>query len=1131
MKSDDTVTKYGLEGGGEAGALMRSMDWSKTALGPVESWPQSLRTTVSTCLNSRFPILVWWGPEFVKIYNDAYRPMLGNKHPRAMGQRGRECWPEIWHIIGPMLEGVLGEGQPTWSENQFLPLERHGFAEECYFTFSYSPIRDESGGIGGVFCAVTETTRQVLGERRLGILRDMAARTAKAKLAEEACELAAEVLAEHPADLRFALIYLLDRDGKHARLAGAAGLATCPAASPRSVEVEDNGDGGVWPLAAVLRSGEAAEVDHVLILPIVLPGDVRPSGVLVAGLSPRLALDEGYRSFLRLLTGHVATAVASASAFEAEKRRAEALAEIDRAKTDFFSNVSHEFRTPLTLMLGPTEDALSSPEQALRGAALETVHRNQLRLLKLVNTLLDFSRIEAGRVQATYEPCDLPALTRDLASAFRSAIERGGLRFEVDCPPSAQPVYVDREMWEKIGLNLISNAFKFTFEGTISVVLRSLDDRVQLTVKDTGIGIPEHELPRLWERFHRIKGGRARTHEGSGIGLALVSDLVKLHGGTIDVTSQPGKGSTFTVSIPTGTAHLPAERIGSARTLPSTAVRGESYVTEALRWLPDPTPPPVSQPDAALPPSPLVGGNARVLVADDNADMRDYLFRLLRQHWTVEAVTDGEQALQAARARRPDLILTDVMMPMLDGAGLVRALRGDPLTAAIPVVMVSARAGEEARVEGRDAGADDYLEKPFSARELVARVGSQIALTRARQENARERADLLAREQAARREADRLRDAAESANQTKDAFLAMLGHELRNPLSPILTALQLMRIRGRAGNEVQIIERQVLRLARLVDDLLDVSRITRGKIELRTRRLELVSAVVMGVETARPLVEERRQQLDVQVPAEGLLVEGDADRLAQVISNLLTNAAKYSEPGTTIHVTAARAGKTVRLHVRDHGMGIAPEMLKQIFDIFVQQPQALDRSKGGLGLGLAIARSLIDLHGGTIKAHSEGLGHGSEFIVELPLVPGGEGLERVAARKLPEPAMAGRALRERPRRILVVDDNCDAAVSLAEVLVELGHQVEVAHDGRFALEVAHNFKPDVCLLDIGLPVMDGYELARRLRQSSRLPEDVRMIAVTGYGQDADRQRSQEAGFNAHVVKPVDLEVLTKVVSS
>jgi signal transduction histidine kinase/FixJ family two-component response regulator len=781
---------------GEMGALMRSLDWSKTPLGPVEHWPQSLRTSVSICLSSRHPMLIWWGPELVMIYNDAYRPILGSiKHPAAMGQRGSECWPEIWNIIGPMLEGVMTTGTATWSTNQLLPLERNGYPEECYFTFSYSPIRDETGGVGGVFTAVTETTGQVLGERRLRTLHDLTERTADASTAAETCSIAVEVLAENAADIPFALLYLLENNGKQAHLAGNHGLGANTPVSPLVIDmtVEEQTDAATWPLEQVTFSGQAKLIEQLterfdpllvqtaygtaqsaLILPLSHPGQVIPFGLLVAGISPLRALDDDYKNFFELVAGQIGNTIAKARALQEARERAEALAELDRAKTSFFSNVSHEFRTPLTLLLGPVEEALdeensvSSTETVSPGEVarrrrqrerLEVVRRNSLRLLKLVNTLLDFSRIEAGRMQAVYESTDLGSFTADLASTFRSALEQAQLHFVVDCRPLHEPVYVDRDMWEKIVLNLLSNAFKFTFEGQITVSLREHGSFVELIVSDTGTGIPEAELSHLFERFHRIRGARARTYEGSGIGLALVQELVRLHGGTVQVASAVDQGTTFTVTIPSGTAHLPQERIrsgGPEWTETYSSLGTTPYIEEALRWLPEvPAKPtdalvnPIQRIDqdsaqqsiaakGKNEPKTKISETAHILLADDNTDMRDYLKRLLSTRYSVDAVTNGAAVLAAAFERTPDLVLSDIMMPELDGFQLLHALRADPRTSTVPVILLSARAGEEAAIEGLKAGADDYLVKPFSGREMLARVSAHLEMAKVREKTARQ---------------------------------------------------------------------------------------------------------------------------------------------------------------------------------------------------------------------------------------------------------------------------------------------------------------------------------------------------------------------------------------------------------
>ncbi len=1263
--SDESGARSLFDGGGELGERMRALDWSKTPLGPVERWPQSLKTCVRIVLTSRQPMFVWWGEELINLYNDAYKSIVGGKHPAALGQPARVVWREIWDQVGPRAERAMRGNQGTYDEALLLIMERHGYQEETYYTFSYSPVPNERGGTGGILCANTEDTARIIGERRLAVLREVAAQTVDVRRPEEACARAAAALEHAPRDLPFALIYLTEPNSAALMLAGASGIAPDHPAAPARIERPQDAP---WPIADVLRDHTERLVEdlgavrdglptggwpqppaRVVVWPLAPAGQTGRSGALVVGLNPFRPFDGDYRSFVSLLAGQIAAGVSNAQAYEEERRRAEALAEIDRAKTAFFSNVSHEFRTPLTLMLGPQEDALGSPEGALSGENLRAVHRNTLRLLRLVNNLLDFSRIEAGRAQALYEPTDLATLTADLASAFRSAIERGGLRFDVDCPPLAEPAYVDRALWETIVLNLLSNAFKFTMRGSIGVQLRARDGRAELRVSDTGAGIPARELPRMFERFHRVEVAAARTYEGSGIGLALVKELVQLHGGQITVASQEGVGTTFTVSIPLGAAHLPPERIdaGDGERAGRGSARAEPFVQEALRWVAD----------GQTGPGPSLASTepaeARILVADDNADMREYLARLLGAHWNVETAGDGLSALETARRLRPDVILTDVMMPKLDGFGLLREVRRDPALARTCVILLSARAGEESRVEGLEAGADDYLVKPFAAKELVARVRGHLESAREQRAADTERQRLrmllgqlpaivnflrgpdliieyahpmttrtlggrelvgkplleaipefrdqeypvllrrvletgqpieardrlvriadgqgglrdtywsfvylpmrdaqgrvegvmtfdqevtenvLARkkieEQAAAlerasQEAEAARAVAETANRAKDEFLAMLGHELRNPLSPILTALQLMRMRSGETREQAVIERQVGHLVRLVDDLLDVSRITRGKIELRRQNMEMGAAVAAGLEMARPLLEQRRQKLDLDVPPEGLLLHADPNRLAQVVSNLLTNAAKYSDPGATVRVTARREGSWIRLCVRDEGVGLPPELLDRVFEIFFQQRQSLDRSKGGLGLGLAIVRSLVEMHGGRVAAHSPGLGQGSEFVVELPAVEPAEDLR-------PPPAHLtsggpGHATRsgETGLRVLVVDDNVDAADTLADLLGDLGYSVRATYDAVSALELAGRFDPEVCFLDIGLPVMDGYELAQRLRQAENAAGR-RLIAVTGYGQDADRRRARAAGFDGHLVKPVSLDALEGV---
>ncbi len=898
-------------------------------------------------------------------------------------------------------------------------------------------------------------------------------------------------------------------------------------------------------------------------------------------------------------------------------RQREELARLDKLKTQFFANISHEFRTPLTLMLGPLEDLLA--EQANRAepdSRLELAHRNSLRLLKLVNTLLDFSRIEAGRIEASYEPADLSTLTAELASNFRSAIERAGMTLSVECEALGEPVFVDREMWEKIVLNLLSNAFKFTFEGGIGVSLRRTDGAVELVVRDSGTGIPSDELPRVFERFHRVKNARGRSYEGSGIGLALVQELARLHGGSVSVESEVGRGSAFTVRVPLGKAHLPAERIEAARGLVSTGVRADAFVQEALRWLPGAAEAKAPESSRSFPPA----VRPHLLVADDNADLREYVQRLLSASYDVSSVADGAAALAAARARPPDLIISDVMMPTLDGFALIRELRADPALATIPVLLLSARAGEEAYLEGLSRGADDYLVKPFSARDLLGRVAATLKAQSMRQRvlehERRFRAFIQASSDvvysmnpdwtemrflhgrdfiadthesnhswlstyippddqegvlvairsairdkktfelehrvlrvdgtlgwtfsraipflgpdgeisewlgaasdiSARKEAETaLRD----ADRRKDEFLATLSHELRNPLAPLRSGLQLLRLQGDRPNPAvrEIMDRQVDHLVRLVDDLLEVSRITRGLLELRRERVELGTIVRNAVEASRPLMQSRGHQLEVSVPGEPLWLDGDPVRLTQILGNLLNNAAKYTDNDGLIRLAARREGGSALLSVRDNGWGIDPDGLERIFEMFTREADTRERSQAGLGIGLTLSRRLTEMHGGTLRAHSEGVGRGSEFIVRLPLAASSPQTADAAAPRVPLP----------PLRVLIVDDNEDAAELLGMLLEALGADVDVVNDGPAALERFAVRNPAVVLLDLGMPEMDGFEVAAAIR--NRFPEQrPTIIALTGRGQPEDRRKTLESGFDHHLVKPVQVDSLRDLLS-
>jgi len=747
--NEKPATEQFLAGGGETGALMRSMDWTKTSLGDPKGWPLSLKTCVRIILTSRQPMFVWWGKELVNLYNDPYRAILGGKHPWALGRPASEVWHEIWDEAGPRAMTAMEKNEGTYDEALLLIMERNGYPEETYYTFSYSPVPNDQGVTSGIICANTDDTQRIVSERQMHTLRDLGKKMIDSKSNSDIFSKSLAVLEQNTHDFPYAFLYEVNASGDTALMAGRTtadisadmtppiiflntdtGLqgAITRTVQDRKINIADRLTEQYGPLPA---GAWRQSPDRAIVIPIIPSGQRFPQVVLVAGLNPYHQLDDQYMSFFQLVADQIASSIANVHAYEEERRRAEALAEIDRSKTDFFSNVSHEFRTPLTLMLGPLEELLSQPQEPEARQSLEAAHRNAMRLLKLVNTLLDFSRIEAGRMQAVFRPIDLAMYTKGLSSAFRSVIEKAGMRFEMDCAPLSQVVYIDKEMWEKIVFNLLSNAFKYTLQGMIRVTLREENDRVILQVMDTGVGIPEAELPRMFERFHRVPR-IGRTHEGTGIGLSLVRELAILHGGYVSVQSREGQGSTFTVAIPLGKEHLPSTQVSNRIDDGYDVALADLYLKEISGLGHDVKsegPAPGTDSDAA---SEDGNGMYTVLVVDDNMDMRDYIGRLLMRHYRVETAANGKEALEKIPLVQPTLIISDIMMPVMDGIEMLNSIRRDPVRGRTPVILLSARAGEEAKIQGYDLGADDYLVKPFSARELLARVRAQIRISRSR---------------------------------------------------------------------------------------------------------------------------------------------------------------------------------------------------------------------------------------------------------------------------------------------------------------------------------------------------------------------------------------------------------------
>ncbi|MDB6102458.1 MAG: multi-sensor hybrid histidine kinase [Gammaproteobacteria bacterium] len=1165
---------------GEMATRFREFDWGSTPLGPVERWPESWRNAVNIILDSSFPTALGLGDELIYFYNDAFIPLAGpSRHPHGLGVPVQIAWKEIWtQILEPRFKHTLSTGVPTGEADLLMPLQRSGYLEETFVTFSFAALRDAQSRPSGIFCTAIETTARVIADRQLVCLRALAAQGSLAETPEGACQAAVATLEANPRDLPFALLYLVERGSRRARLAGTVGLVSVPDTVPAFVDLSSGSD--PWQLSVVAQTRTASSVDNVqsliggfirvadtspgraVSLPIASHGDSDLAAILVAGANPMRPLEES-RTFHTLIAGHLETALSNARAKQYARERAQALAELDRAKTLFFSNISHELRTPLTLLLAPLDETLARDRlESVDRQSLEIARRGGGRLLKLVNSLLEFSRIEAGRIEAAFEPADLAALTTDLASMFRSAFERAGVALTIDCNPAPEPVYVDRDKWEKIVLNLVSNALKFTFSGAVQVIQRTQADHIQLEVTDSGCGIAPDDLVRVFERFFRGRVPQTRTHEGSGIGLSLVQELVKLHGGTIVARSELGVGTTMTVRIPRGSAHLDANRIVAPRQSPASRAGLHAFVEEALGWLPDKQP--RSAPIGPAPADPSVqeqpAANPRnepladILVVDDNADMRGYLCHLLEERWRTEGATDGISALERIRRRTPDLVIADVMMPRLDGFGLLRALREDQATAQIPIMLLSARAGEEASAEALRAGADDYIIKPFSARELIARVEARLAQARLR---------------AAERQG---RDAAEKANQARDEFFAMLSHELRTPLMAVLGWTALLK-GSRLGPQdmayaVDIIERNARTQRRMIDDLLDVSRIVTGRLRIDARPIpSLAPVIAMVVDSFRPVAHGKGLTVVTDLANDAGPLRADPERLQQVAWNLLSNAIHFTPPGGRIEVRCSRQDSQAVLYVRDTGRGISQEAVPHIFERYWQAGSTRTRRQG-LGLGLAIAHKIVELHTGSIEVASGGEGKGSVFTVWLPIAeplhsiePGVppapadfEPLAAASARILdaatataerdPDSTASG-ALQilgmttplrsansdysETSLRILLVEDHDGIARACQRLLVSHGHFVVRAAGAASALAAAEREIFDLLVCDLSLPDGSGYELLPEMRSRSKSPE-VPAIAISGSVYEDDIARCLTAGFSAHVAKPFDEDGLLAVIA-
>jgi len=980
-----------LSGGGEMGERVRNFDWAGTPLGDPEKWEQSLKTCVRIILTSAQPMFVWWGPSHINIYNDSYARIMGKKHPAGLGVKAEDVWPEIWDVLASRIESVK-RNEGTYDDSFFFIMERKGFQEEVYVSFSYSPLQGDDGTVKGIFCVCTETTERIINERALQSLRDLGAVAFDEKSLDVIYRNVAGVFSKNNKDFPFAIVYKLDTEGCSAVAAASTESAQHQPVLPQIINT-------TMPSAITRDFCEAYAFNKVIVsdvkgmqkelpkgfwkippsqfvyIPISAVGSKHPYAIIVSALNPCRQFDANFLQFCELIGARVSLEINKMLALEEERERAEALEQVDKAKTVFFSNISHEFRTPLTLILSPLEEMLHQPKSnlsAIEQHNVETAYRNALRLLKLVNTLLDFSRIESGRQHASYVLTDITSFTKNLAANFRSVIEKAGLELFIKTDRVVPPVYLDRQMWEKIVFNLLSNAFKYTLSGSITVEITAEDKFAVFKVKDTGIGISETEITHVFERFHRVPNVSARTIEGTGIGLSLVKELVLFHKGTIGVESQPGAGSTFTVKIPMGKDHLPEQQI--AVQLNEERITSGMYVEEAGTLL-------------------VKGNNGEatftaeddngpvVLIVDDNADMREHIQSILLNHFNVVTANNGQEALEKVREQKPMLIVSDVMMPVMDGIELVKTLKANKATAHIPVILLTARAGEESKIVGWETGADDYLTKPFSSKELISRIASQIKTQQIRTDAL---FDMAEQRKYSRKLEDMNRELIKM-NEELTSFAYVSSHDLQEPLRKIqmfskrILEKEINTLSEEGKNFFLRMDNAANRMQLLINDLLTYSRTNTSQKQFEKTSLN-------------DLIMDVKQELYEKIMATDTIIECEPlpelhiipFQFKQLFTNLIANSIKFAKPGQRPHITITSSlidgsqidyptadieKKYWHIAFTDKGTGFDPQFNEQIFGLF--QRLHGRREFEGTGIGLAIAKKVIDNHNGIITAEGK----------------------------------------------------------------------------------------------------------------------------------------------------------------
>ena len=822
--------------------------------------------------------------------------------------------------------------------------------------------------------------------------------------------------------------------------------------------------------------------------------------------------------------------------------QADKLRELDRFKTRFFANVSHEFRTPLTMIVGPLENAINGAYGHLADPLkrqAEIMLRNALRLMRLINQLLDLSKLEAGKMQLKAGHRNIVEFLDGVLLTMTPLAEQKGIDLQFEASASDINLYFEPDKFEKVFYNLLSNASKFTPRGgTISTTVRELapDDEapegwVEICVADTGKGIPEDQLPHIFDRFHQVDGSNTREHEGTGIGLALVKEMIELHGGRVSAESAVGVGTAFTILLKKGDAHLAREHVATdAEHADVVWDPGHRPLMEVAMGDAQTEP---STPEATHEPAP---NNAPlVLVVDDNKDVREYVGSILGQHYQIATAQDGQDGLDQAALLEPDLIISDVMMPKMDGNALCRALKSNEQLKHIPLILLTARATHELRIESLEGGADDYMAKPFNARELLARVRNLLTIRQQQKELLQFNEDL--------REINRtLRQVSE----VKTQVLRMAAHDLKNPLFVIREFVEIVQeeIGDQPGVDywLQSIHTSSERMLEMTTQLLDSSALESGMIRLNAEPVRLGALIEEVIELNQRRAEAKGQTLHLTIALDDdNMIEADRGRLLEVMDNLVSNAIKYSPLDKSIWITVAPSGDEVHVSVRDEGPGLTELDKQKVFGRFQRLSAVPTGEESSTGLGLSIVKQIVALHGGQVWVESEA-GHGATFTVALKqtldhtlpeaAVPQAGLLDTmppVTPESIDEPEAARAATSAHADDmplVLLVEDHDAARKHVSDILQE-HYRVVLAANGWEALEKTRALEPDLIVSDVIMPVMDGHALCEEIKKDPALSH-IPVILMTAWATRASKMEGLEAGADDFIAKPFHAhELLTR----